>query len=752
ARQAAAGGADRTVTARGGERVRSPAFSPSPARAPLPRQTRLSSVGGFGSAVIQAVVSVERARGVVAAVGAARAAGLAVTADGVRVVVVAHPGGVAAARAAVTAHGGTLERSVGDLVQALVPAASLSALARDAAVELVRQPARPVPQVLVTGEEVATLNAAGFTASGLRGAGVKVGIIDLGFQGYAALLGTELPASVTTSDFCGGNLATADQHGTAVAEIVHEVAPDAQLYLICIDTEVSLAAAEAYAKAQGIRIINHSVGWFNTSRGDGSGAAGTPDAIVADARSNGILWVNSAGNEAQTHWSGTFVNDGFDFNVFSGTSNVNQMVIGAGAQACLALKWDAWPTTVIDYDLLLYRSSNLSLVAASRNDQAGLTLSPTEDLCFTNTGATDTFSAVISQFSAATAPRLDLFVLGTGPIQFQTAAGSLLEPASSPSALAVAAVCWNGFGLESYSSRGPNIAGVVKPDVSGYDAVSSAIYGASGSCGVSGFSGTSASSPGIAGAAALLLAQSPGLTPAQLQAKIASFAVDQGVAGTDNLYGAGRVVLPTLVLNTSLPTLSGTLQTGAVLTASQGTWSGSPAPTFAYQFERCDAGGGSCVDIDSASATMTYLLVNPADAGKRIRVKEIATNVNGPVTVESAATAQIAAAPLNSVLPVITGAATTGQLLTAATGTWTGFPTPSFTFQWERCDATGAACSDIGLATAAAYLAGTLDLGLTLRVKVGATNASGTAAPVESGKTAVISAPAGGGGGGGGGG
>ena len=43
-------------------------------------------------------------------------------------------------------------------------------------------------------------------------------------------------------------------------EIVHEMAPDAQLYLVCVGTEVDLAAAEAYAKSQGVSVINQSHG------------------------------------------------------------------------------------------------------------------------------------------------------------------------------------------------------------------------------------------------------------------------------------------------------------------------------------------------------------------------------------------------------------------------------------------------------------------------------------------------------------
>ena len=44
-----------------------------------------------------------------------------------------------------------------------------------------------------------------------------------------------------------------------------------------------------------------SASWFNTSRGDATGAASSPSGIVADARANGILWVNSIGNRAEQH-------------------------------------------------------------------------------------------------------------------------------------------------------------------------------------------------------------------------------------------------------------------------------------------------------------------------------------------------------------------------------------------------------------------------------------------------------------------
>ncbi len=180
---------------------------------------------------------------------------------------------------------------------------NLAALAKSSAVDLVRAPFTRVEHA-VSGEEVAATLATAWHEKGFTGKGVKVAVIDGGFQGLAERQAEgELPANVVSQDFCGGHFATATDHGTAVAEIVHEMAPDAQLYLVCVDTEVDLAAAEAYAKSQGVHVINHSAGWQGPFRNDGSGPIG---AIVADARANGILWVNSAGNEAQTHWSGTY--------------------------------------------------------------------------------------------------------------------------------------------------------------------------------------------------------------------------------------------------------------------------------------------------------------------------------------------------------------------------------------------------------------------------------------------------------------
>jgi hypothetical protein len=78
-------------------------------------------------------------------------------------------------------------------------------------------------------------------------------------------------------------------------------------------------------------------------------------------------------------------------------------------------------------------------------------------------------------------------------------------------------------------------------------------------------------------------------------------------------------------------------------------------------------------------------------------------------------------APVNTVLPVISGTPTVGQTISATTGTWTGSPTPTYTYQWKRA---GAAISG---ATASTYLLVVLDTGALITVTVTATNASGGA-------------------------
>ena len=190
--------------------------------------------------------------------------------------------------------------------------------------------------------------------------------------------------------------------------------------------------------------------------------------------------------------------------------------------------------------------------------------------------------------------------------------------------------------------------------------------------------------------------------------------------------------------NTVPPSISGTPTVGQTLTASDGTWSNAPT-SFAYQWLRCNGGGNNCNPVANGTQK-TYTLVG-ADSGNTMRVRVTATNADGSNAAQSAQTAAVApavstAAPKNTSAPTITGTAKVGQQLTAENGAWSGNPT-SFTYQWQRCDADVATCSNLVGATSKTYVIQTAELGYRLRVMVTAKNAKGSAT-APSAITAIV--------------
>ena len=205
----------------------------------------------------------------------------------------------------------------------------------------------------------------------------------------------------------------------------------------------------------------------------------------------------------------------------------------------------------------------------------------------------------------------------------------------------------------------------------------------------------------------------------------------------DNLFGSGRLLFATLPANTVLPTISGTTAVGDTLTATDGTWSGVPAPTFTYQWRTCDPAGLNCIDLPGQVASTHVITSN--DRGHTLRIVVTGTNTAGFSTATSTETG-IPGPPVNVTSPTISGTTQTGSTLTANTGTWLGRA------HADVQPTSGSAVARPARAASTSQLTAfrptcpvVADLGMTLRVKVTCgTNGIGGRRPAESRQTAVI--------------
>jgi len=190
--------------------------------------------------------------------------------------------------------------------------------------------------------------------------------------------------------------------------------------------------------------------------------------------------------------------------------------------------------------------------------------------------------------------------------------------------------------------------------------------------------------------------------------------------------------------NTGLPTISGTTTEGQTLTASNGSWTGSPT-SYTYFWQSCDSTGVNCGNISGATSS-TYTLQS-GDVGSTLRVIVEATNSAGYTPATSATTAVVAAgtseppptpaAPVNSTPPSLSGTATQGQTLTTSNGSWSGSPS-GYGYQWKQCNSSGNGCTNISGATTSSYTLTSGNVGNTVLADVTATNAGGSASASSS--------------------
>ena len=496
--------------------------------------------------------------------------------DGKVIVTVTGTAALAAARAV----GARVLASFGEAATVALAPARLRTLAAQPGVSAVTPAVRATPQN--TSEGVVASGAQDWAQSGdvgKGGAGVKVGIVDLGFKDLQAEIDAGNfndpegnPVTVVYpdgQDHCLDDAGTA--HGTAVSEIVHQMAPRATLYLYCIDDNVGFSAAASQIVAAGIKIVNSSLVFTAESRGDGFGPSTSSERAVKAAREAGVLWIQSSGNGAQDHWSGALADANGDHfvDLQSPDSQADEVALEPGGTGNVVLSWDRWPASSLPVTLAVskFNNENVQLGETQYLDHAPGD-PPVLELAISNTpedsdytGGPDGirfFDLVVLVGSAAPSVHYDLYYGGEVSPSFlssqdpaRAAAGSVLQPASSPWALAVGAAYRGTKALEAFSSRGPTVDGRVKPDLLGFDGVSSNIAEVQSSqfddegnvvAGTTGFYGTSAAAPHVAGAAALVAAAHPGMDASDLEAFLQRRANPLGTPPT-NTAGHGLLSL-----------------------------------------------------------------------------------------------------------------------------------------------------------------------------------------------------------------
>lgn len=392
------------------------------------------------------------------------------------------------------------------------------------------QPVEPV-----SSEGVTAIGADRWQSAGYTGQGIKIGILDQGFDGYRNLLGRELPFKVNPRSFVPG--IDVDQtgiaHGTAVAEVIHDVAPDAELYLAYYDGgDVSMGNAVEWLLQQGVNIISHSAGGLAAPM-DGTGRDAELVKLAADS---GVLWINSAGNNGTQHYRAAFTdtnNDGI--HEFAPDKTLLGFQADPSGNSQIVLTWNDWqPGGTQDLDLYILDQDG-NVIASSRNSREG-DRPPVEQIVYKFDDAR-TYYVTINGVNVTQPITLNLFVHQTPQLELADPAGSLATPGDARDALTVGAVNWRDNRLEPFSSRGPTADGRLKPDLVGPDGVSNAVYAPQG------FYGTSAATPHIAGAAALVWSAYPQATALEVRDFLINHAVDLDPAGADDETGAGLLIL-----------------------------------------------------------------------------------------------------------------------------------------------------------------------------------------------------------------
>ncbi len=440
-----------------------------------------------------------------------------------------------------------------EYIEAYVPVTLLGSLSQQEGVITVSTiiPPQPLQEGFV-GPGVSIHGADVWQLAGLKGEGVKIGVLDVGYLGFQELMGMEVPSAENVHALCFNELGNPTEelrhceidsiHGTAVVETLYDIAPNATYYIANLTTSGDMRKAVEWMASHDVDVINMSAGWTWSGPGDGTSPLENSSLNTADyAAENGILWVNAAGNEAESSWLGAFNDpDGNDVHNFEGEDECNEIFLEAEETFIGQLRWDdVWlRARFLDLDLILVHKETSQIVARSDNYQWRYPR-PFEVFLF-EAEVKGEYCLEVRKFYGDDPAWIQVMAFTGQLLDYYVDGYEITDPAGSanPEMLAVGATRWtNTDEIEFFSSRGPTLDGRIKPDIVGVDGTQSVAYDRP-------FYGTSQASPHVAGLAALVMQNFPDMGAVDVAEYLERNALDRGEPGEDNTWGHGIAALP----------------------------------------------------------------------------------------------------------------------------------------------------------------------------------------------------------------
>ena len=406
--------------------------------------------------------------------------------------------------------------------------------------------------------------------AGIRGEGVKIGVISHGFDGFEETMGTALPDSVEARCYVGYGVFSTNiedcghddpeeevSPGTVAAQAVYSIAPEATYYIAHINDRIDLFAAIRWFVANEVDVVDNSLMWVWTGPGDGTSpmtlsALNTVDEAVA----GGITWVMPAGNDAQATWYGSF--DDADENGFhnfaeDGEDECNRVDVVAGEFYFALLRWEGdWGVETDDPDdadlnMYLVNEDTSRVVRRSFSRYWSRTVNaPLKYLYFYNFGSGEGSYCLKVELDEGEAPDwIQLQSFFGEELEYHTSYGSISSPAESanPGLISVGTASLEDPNvIWERSSRGPAPDGRIKPEI-----VGGQHEGEAEAHGVEDQDyspGTGHEAAHVAGLAALVKQRFPEFSPEEVADYLKSNAEDRGEPGPDNTWGHGFAYLP----------------------------------------------------------------------------------------------------------------------------------------------------------------------------------------------------------------